>query len=460
MSETVEKVQEAPKKVKKTKKRRGWLVLVAIVIMLVSALSVGALGYNSASVTIVVNSADIAAGTNPDGTPFDIYEVLSDEVLTSASEKLNGRLSAEELKKHLSVVDAFPNNVNQKLKQSILDGEDEDTYFPSAYQLTYSLVPVGEENLPWAIIKNLVMPEKTEAILYAVAESYREYYADTYLKYEGLFDIDWNKIDSMDYYNRAEALIVETSRIQRFLEENYDSDMTIAESVSGLSYGDLSSALSQIISVNIENHRHYIVQNGLTKDLQSLLRQFKYMEDVCLEECERKTELYSVLYDAIDIYEASTTKIVFIPALDQDNSFYMNRTKVGMDYLVEQASAAKLAADEAEHDAQRYAYLQECFLTDQEKTKDMYEHAESVYTQIKEEVSALSETTKQLVEEDYMKANEGIKVSDVYLATSLVSLALSFAKRCAIGGMVVIVFCGLRDLSKKRKAKKKEGNDV
>ena len=62
---------------------------------------------NSRSVTITINSASVAKGQNPDGTAFDIYQILSDEVLSAASKKLGGKISAAELRQHLSVSDAL-----------------------------------------------------------------------------------------------------------------------------------------------------------------------------------------------------------------------------------------------------------------------------------------------------------------------------------------------------------------
>ena len=67
---------------------------------------------NSKSVIITINSASVSTGQNPDGSAFDIYEILSDQVLEAASEKLGGRIRADELKLHLSVSDALTAKTN------------------------------------------------------------------------------------------------------------------------------------------------------------------------------------------------------------------------------------------------------------------------------------------------------------------------------------------------------------
>lgn len=178
---------------------------------------------NSRSVTITINSASVSKGQNPDGSAFDIYEILGDEVLEAASEKLGGKITAAELKYHLSVSDALSAEANQQLKQSILDGEHENTYFPTVYRLTYATVPdkIGMDN-PGNQFRAFFRgtARSVDRILEAVTESYQEVYAASYLTYDAMFEIDWDSIETMDYYNRAEALRTESMRILRFLQDS------------------------------------------------------------------------------------------------------------------------------------------------------------------------------------------------------------------------------------------------
>ena len=146
---------------------------------------------NSRYVTITINSASVSKGQNPDGTAFDVYQILSDEVLETASQKLGGKISAAELKRHLSVSDALTSETNQQLKQSILNGENENTYFPTVYRITYSTISdkirnegVGQQAK--TIFMAFTAPS-ADRILDAVAESYQEVYAASYLTYDSMF---------------------------------------------------------------------------------------------------------------------------------------------------------------------------------------------------------------------------------------------------------------------------------
>ena len=425
-----------------------------IVVFVICCLSAVFQMTNSRSITITINSASVSKGQNPDGSAFDIYEILSDEVLESASQKLDGKISAAELKHHLSVSDALTAKTNQQLKQSILDGEHQNTYFPTVYRVTYATVPdaIGGDEI-WNQIRAIFRSSarSIDRILDAVAQSYQEVYAASYLTYDSMFVIDWDSIDTLDYYNRAEALRTEAMRILRFLGDKSNEVSVDGSSSEKLTYGDLSNDLWQLISVDIDNHQAYIIQNSIPKSRKELLRQFRYMEEIHKEKKERQTEAYLILDEAVDMYDSSTTKVVFIPALDQDNSFYMNRTKVGLDYLVESADAARLAADEAEHNAKYYQYLQTCFAETVTPKQSQIAHTDAIYLSIREELEELMESVRALLAERNQTENEGIKVSDADMSVGIVGVGMSFAKRFVILSMAAYVLLCIPSAFPKKK---------
>ena len=444
---------EKRKKINVPKKFRVYLLAFAVVFVICTLSAIFQMT-NSRSVTITINSASAAKGQNPDGSAFDIYRILSDEVLELAAQKLGGETSAAALRQHLSVSDALTAKANQQLKQSILDGQYENTYFPTVYRLTYTKV-TDETGFGKRILAFFKGSRSMDRILEAVAESYRDVYAAAYLNYDAMFKIDWDSIDTIDYYNRAEALRTEAARILRFLQDKADEAPTTESSAHQLRFGDLRNDLEQLISVDIENHQAYIIQNSITASREALLRQFRYMEEIYAEEKERKTEEYLVLSDAVDMYDSTTTKVVFIPALDEDESFYMNRTKVGLDYLVERADAARLAADEAEHNVKYYQYLQDCFSETVTPEKSQITHTDDIYLSIKGELEELMKTVKELLAESNQTENEGIKVSDAARSTGIVSVGMSFAKRFVFLSMAAYILICIPAFFPK---KKKESN--
>lgn len=474
-----------PKKQRKQKKhkKKNYIALVIVIFLLISTVCCVFAAYqvyNSISATVMINSLYSTDGKNPDGTPFSIMEMFNDDIMNSASEKLDKKISAEEIRSHLTISDTMTSVSFSQLEQSIFDGEEEDTYFPTEYMITYSVVSeqIKSEGI-LAQFKNLwfsfSLPTKYE-ILCAVLSSYEEYYAEKYLSYDSVFDIDWEAADSMDYYNRYEFMNNIVNRLVRFLEYKDSCEMKQAKSETHTDYYDLITELSNGPQNGISNYQAYVTQNGVTNDREELLRQFVYMQRLNEEENTRKMQEYNVLREAIEMYDSTTTKVVFIPALDDNNSFYMNRTKVGLDYLTEKADAAKLQADTAAHIAKNYSYLQTCFADEyiteeaeieieneagteteaghqQKNTPEQRLHADALYESLKKEIQRLTDEAFVLSTEEKPVNQKDINISEPFSNVSIVSICMSAAKRFVLLSMATYVVVYVPMLMSERKRK-------
>lgn len=346
--------------IKMPKATYSYSLICLIIIAVVAAVYVIAINSNSAYTTVSASFSEIADGHNPDGSPFEIYEVLSDEVLKSACDKLDNKVDPETLKKHISVTGITTDGTFSTIRQKVLDGNDTYSYFPSRYTITYSIVSdsIAADGVfasIAAVFKQLAMPSKTK-ILQCVADSYKEYYENNYVLTSEVFDIDWSKTRSLDYFNKASEINNILNRISRYLGKRYDEDVKFV-SKDGLSFGDLKDEAAGIMQNDIESYKSFVIQNGITSDRDKLLKQFRYVLNTNNDQAVRSRGEYAIMLDGISIYDPSITKVVFIPALDSENVFYMNRTKIGIDYLTENASKANLAGDEAENNAHYYEYL-------------------------------------------------------------------------------------------------------
>lgn len=459
---------ESPKKHNKKKCAGIGHIIILSLIVIICCIHAAFLLTNSVSATIMINSIFTADGQNPDGTPFSIMELFNDDIMTDASEKLNGKLTAEEIRNHLAVVDTMSSNSFVKLEQSIFNGENENTYFPTEYILTYSTISeqIRNEGLVAqykTFLNSFSLPSKSE-ILNAVLQSYQEYYAELYLSYDSLFEIDWSVVDSMDYYNRYEFMDDTIQRLMRFLQYKNNRSMSQNGTYSSSGYSDLIVELSKGPVHGISDYKAYVTQNGVTDGKEELLRQFAYMQELCEEENIRKTQEYNVLKEAIEMYDSTTTKVVFIPALDDNKEFYMNRTNVGLDYLSEKADAAKLQADSAIYSAKQYSYLQTCFdaeyIIDEDENKiqvkntsDQRAHADGLYENLKSELQRIIGEAALKTDEGKHLDQENLNVSEPFCNVSIVSLGLSTAKKFVILIMAAYVVIYASMVVKKRTKK-------
>ena len=390
--------------------------------------------------------------------------MLSDAVLEIASEKLGGKVDVKTLRKHMSISDNTSSVDLSGLKQKIIDGNTDYSYYPNVYALTYSIVSDdikrgGIFSSVGAVFKQIVMPSKKK-ILTSVAESYSEYYSEKYIAGNVAMKVDWENADSLDYYNKATETKTVAEKISRFIQSKYDKNPKFASDV-GIGYGELYTEIEQIISIDIENYMSFIVQNGLTANKDSLLHQFDFMEELYKEANTRHSSAYEITKEAIDFYDANTSRVVFIPALDEERDFYMNRTKVGIDYLVEKASYEKDSADDAYHNAEKYKYLSESFSKATPVSQEMYDAADKMYVDVKDKINTFITKADDIINEGSQNGkHEKIESGKPYENFELVGMAVSggkmFIMLLIIAFLLASVIEGIGKLVSKRELEDKE----
>lgn len=431
-----------------------------IIIAFLAVITVIAINLNSAHTTVSASFSEIADGGNPDGSPFDIYEVLDEEVLHAACEKLDNKIDPETLKKHLSVTGITTDGTFSTIKQNVLDGNDTYSYFPSRYAITYSVVSdsIKADGLfasIAAVFKQFTMPSKTE-ILQSVADSYQEYYENKYVVSNELFDVDWSETKALDYFNRADEMRNIVNRMSRYLEKRYNEDVEYV-SKDGVSFGDLNAEAAGIIQNDIEPYQAFVIQNGITADKNNLLRQFQYVANTNYEQAARSRGEYSIMLDGISIYDPNVTKVVFIPALDSENEFYMNRTKIGIDYLTENASKANLAGDEAENEAHYYEYLMNQFGTAANSEEWILNLAEERCNEIIAKIDDFSKRAAA-VNQAYINrvSYDGVEVSEISYGQGIIPSVVAIIKMTAIWVSLFYVLWFVFSVIKRKKKLPKE----
>ena len=451
-------------KIKIPKAKFSYSLICVIIIAAVTAVCVIAGNLNMAYTTVSISFSEITKGCNPDGSPFDIYEVLSDEVLTSACDKLNNRLSPEMLKEHISVTGITTDGTFNAIRQNVLDGNDTYSYFPSKYTISYSVVSDsikanGILASVGAAFRQFVLPSKTK-ILTAVADSYKEYYESKYVFTSSVFEADLSEIKSLDYFNRVSEMKNVINRVNRYLSSRYDEDVKFV-SKDGISFGDLSTELSGIASNDVEAYKAFVIQNGITSDKDKLLKQFRYVLKENYEQTQRSRGEYNIMLDGISLYDPLVTKVVFIPALDSDNIFYMNRTKIGIDYLTESASKANLAGDESENEAHYYDYLINRFSAFEESADWVKKAADKQCDDITAKIDVFLKKAAA-VNDEYINtvSYETLYISDMGHGQGVLYSAVTIAKITVIWSAVFYVWWLIYSLLKRKKVKKEENDNA
>ncbi len=341
--------------------RRHWFLIFSIfLVAAICTLCILMVTFNSSYIVVMLRFSEITQGNNPDGSPFDIYELLSEDVLSAACEKVDNRIDPVTLKKHITLSSNSAIGSFNSIQEKVMDGNNDYYYFPNRYTITYSVISnrikdSGINACIEAIRESFALPGKRE-ILEALAEAYSEQYEKLHIIKADFFDVVWSDVEQLDHFNRVSELQRIVEKMSRYVSGRYDEHVQYV-SKDGISFGDLNTQLSSILNVDIEAYKSYVIEQGITSDKEKLLKQLKYVANDNKDIYRRKMAEYNVMLEGIDIYDPNITKVTFVPSLDINDEFYMSRTKIGIDYLTRKANAAKIEAEEALNTAQYYEYL-------------------------------------------------------------------------------------------------------
>ena len=413
-------------------KKYRFFIISLFIIVFVSMICGAFVSMNSSYIVVSFPFSEITQGHNPDGSPFDIYELLNDSVLSRACEKLDNKMDPDTLKKHIALSSNSSVGSFNSIQEKVMDGNNDYYYFPNRYMITYYVLSnkIAHEGIAAsfkAIIDSFRMPAKKD-VLVAVAQAYSEEYEQLHILKEDFFVVDWDYTQSLDHFNRISELQRIVEKMSRYVNEKYDENVQYV-SKNGVSFGDLSAQLSSIRNIDMENYKAYVIQNCITQDKDKLLKQLRYVANNNTNIYNRKMAEYNVMLEGISMYDPNITKITFIPSLDVDDEFYMNRTKIGIDYLTRNADAAKLEAEEANNTAQYYSYLEKQFSAAPESDSKDVIQADEMCSQIIDKIDEFCEQAK-IVNDEYIKnvSYEEIMITGVVNGKDMLYLCILISK--------------------------------
>ncbi len=265
------------------------------------------------SITIGLNYAKASRGLNPNGTRFNTYDILSDEVLEKAiADGGMGNLTPRQLRAALSVEPLEAGGVSA-----------ERYYVATEYVLSYAAT------------------EKTQhlngsAVVEAVANAYYDSFTAQYSRKTVVMEPDFGRVDEADYLDKVELLNKYAADIAGYLDMCGDDNMTYAYT-DGETFSSLAAKVESLSKVELERLESYILVKGLSENLDQQLAKLSYLNLMKDISADKNSASYRIHLDAIEMYERDMATIVLIPTRDDEGEFYMSRTKVGVDVFADMA---------------------------------------------------------------------------------------------------------------------------
>ena len=280
----------------------------------------------SATTTMSLNYEESVTGRTPNGARFSESEFLTQKYLEAILQAagLQDDLTTSELADCISI---SPTN-------SRLVTEENDYYISSSYHI--------DLELPWSLWGKITAQD----LLDQICRVYLKRFTADYRINATSLDISFDYSD-MDYEEIGSYFQMMIGRINNYLTVRNDRAGSYL-SPSGQSYSAIKKQVQNLQSYTLSEYQSYIWENGVAKnnarcidDLNELNRTLRWSEMGDFQKSD-------IFMNILDNYNNKMVPSVLIPTYDSDGSFYMARTKVGIDDLALRANEQLTSAVDAQ----------------------------------------------------------------------------------------------------------------
>lgn len=356
-------------------------------------------GRTSASARIEFSFNGAAEGKAPNGYPFDISGMISDEVLNAAlaASGLTDKYTADQIRESMTVTGIYPDKIVDRLTKYVsLLQKDADNqaamvdYYATEYSVT--LYNDFDPKVPSGTMTEL---------LGSILSAYRAYFAKTY----GTNLMAGSPISDLteyDYAQQLDAISENAEQSGRYAQEM--SGMAPGFRLEGKSFGDIAARYNSVKS-DIDLLNASVSLNSISKDLDRLQKQYETEIRTQQHELESLTDELKQIEEQVKTYEKNCL-IYFYNYNNTNNEsilYQIGNDKTGTyDRLVRKH---KEVTDQIAKVKERITLYQDRMKDINETVDASAEGAVSSGTKTQAEIKALRVSTEKKLEELTTKVN-------------------------------------------------------
>lgn len=297
---------------------------------------------------------EAANGLNPNGTRFNPYFIISEEVLKKAEEKLGYEINTS------NIWISFPSTTNK-------------TSYTTDFYINYNGDHDGTE------------------VLQAVASSWAQLFEEKYT-YNNSSVIYNEPSEDTDYIYLVTWLSNEASEISSYAKKRMKENNTWND--DGTTFRTIYDSAQNLIDVEIENFKTFIVQNGVSKDASSLINSMAYKDRLLSDKKQNFEAQYQNRRDAITLYDPTLFPTISVPSISS-GTYYITTTKTGLDYIYDAAASASSSSLATQRMIREDELLVANMSDDSSDTANL-EMANQMYEKLKDSIQSLGEKLQDL----------------------------------------------------------------
>ncbi|MEA3222141.1 MAG: Wzz/FepE/Etk N-terminal domain-containing protein [Thermodesulfobacteriota bacterium] len=258
---------------------RKWLIAGICVIAVLLAAGWSISNAHSKTTTFIgLNFSGIEKHKNPDGSQFDMHDIIRPEVLTNAATVIEDNELREifinKPRGFVSINPFIPAEIKEKM--AAMERENKTyIYLPTQFYLNFT------QSHP----KGAFSPEERGEILLSVISTYKDKFAEQYVKQPLLAISPLDKpLSNHDYLDTIGILNSSLGNYASFLEDRIKEAGYYRSPKTGKSFIDIKESLETIKDIDLKKIDSIVTISHLTRQKDNLIQKYQYR----IKELERQ----------------------------------------------------------------------------------------------------------------------------------------------------------------------------
>ena len=281
---------------------------------------------NTATAEMSLNYEEAANGLNPNATRFNAYNIASKEVVEDMLAYCGIDAKSVDVN---SLCDAI--TIKSTNNKSFSEGE---YYISTTFRVTLKRP---------AAVKGI----STENLLNFLCKAYKDNLYSKYTENRSILDFDIDIFNDKEYLEIADLLDLKAQQMEKYLNTRAKQSKSFVESQSNETFKSLVQKAQDIRSYDIGKYRTFVIEAGCSDDKARYINSLSYVNQLKGISYDKDMTAYTVHNDGIKMYDDDMISVVMIPSIDESKrTYYMSKTKTGMDYIANRADSYLATAQE------------------------------------------------------------------------------------------------------------------
>ena len=282
-----------------------WILVAGIIIAILSGFIFYKKSLATETVVVSINYPGGSDGLNPNGTAFNINELISYKNIKQTMDELKiENTTADELLKRVSI------DISSKKEGIIL----------TTYEISFKKDKDDKFDM--------------DTFLLTLCQTFHNNFIQEYSDKNNVLDFEFKEIEANDFQDEINESVLKIELLSRYLTNRIKENGTYQSPTTNQSFQDLQSELNDITTIDMANIKSYAIEKGITIDYGNTLNTLQYKNFVLDKDYKKNMIGYETRKEIIRKYDEAMSAIVMIPSKDKNDEFYMSKTKIGIDYLV------------------------------------------------------------------------------------------------------------------------------